>query len=56
MKISEFDFKLASTRTAVHQAENRDESRLMIVHKDTGKIEHKQFMVGSTTGTPLHTI
>ena len=43
MKLSEFDFKLASTRTAVHPAENRDESRLMIVHKDTGKIEHKQF-------------
>ena len=43
MKLSEFDFKLASTRTAVHPAENRDESRLMIVHKETGKIEHKQF-------------
>ena len=43
MKLSEFDFKLASTRTALHPAENRDESRLMVVHKKTGKIEHKQF-------------
>ena len=43
MKLSEFDFKLASTRTALHPATNRDESRLMVVHKDTGKIEHKQF-------------
>ena len=43
MKLSEFDFKLASTRTALHPADNRDESRLMVVHKKTGKIEHKQF-------------
>ncbi len=43
MKLSEFDFKLAANRTALHPAENRDESRLMIVHKDTGKIEHKLF-------------
>ena len=43
MKLSEFDFKLAATRTAIHPAENRDESRLMILHKKTGKIEHKQF-------------
>ena len=43
MKLSEFDFKLASTRTALHPAENRDESRLMVVHKESGKIEHIQF-------------
>ena len=43
MKLSEFDFKLAATRTAIHPAANRDESRLMILHKKTGKIEHKQF-------------
>ena len=43
MKLSQFDFKLASTRTAIHPSENRDESRLMVVHKKTGKIEHKQF-------------
>ena len=43
MKLSEFDFKLAANRTALHPAENRDESRLMVVHKDTGKIEHKLF-------------
>mgnify|MGYP003317049598 CR=1 FL=1 len=39
MKLSQFDFKLASTRTAIHPSENRDESRLMVVHKKTGKIE-----------------
>ena len=43
MKLSEFDFKLPLNRTALHPAENRDESRLMVVHKDTGKIEHKVF-------------
>ena len=39
MKLSEFDFKLPANRTALHPAEYRDESRLMVVHKDTGKIE-----------------
>ena len=43
MKLSEFDFRLPANRTALHPAENRDESRLMVVHKDTGKIEHKVF-------------
>ena len=43
MKLCEFDFKLAANGTALHPAENRDESRLMVVHKDTGKIEHKLF-------------
>ena len=43
MKLSEFDFKLPLNRTALHPAENRDESRLMVVHKNTGKIEHKVF-------------
>jgi len=28
---------------AMYPAENRDESRLMVVHRDTGEIEHKTF-------------
>lgn len=43
MKLSEFDFKLPKELIAKHPAENRDESRLMVVHKKTGKIEHKVF-------------
>ena len=43
MKLSEFKFDLPNNLIALDPAENRDESRLMVVHKDTGKIEHKIF-------------
>ena len=43
MKLSEFKFDLPVGSIALYPAENRDESRLMVVHKSTGKIEHKLF-------------
>lgn len=43
MKLSEFKFDLPSGLIALYPAENRDESRLMVVHRDSGKIEHKIF-------------
>jgi len=43
MKLSKFKYKLPEELIALHPAPNRDESRLMVVHKDTGKIEHKVF-------------
>ena len=43
MKLSEFEFKLPANLIAEFPADQRDESRLMVVHRDTGKIEHKTF-------------
>jgi S-adenosylmethionine:tRNA ribosyltransferase-isomerase len=43
MKLSQYKFNLPQDLIAKFPAENRDESRLMILHKDTGKIEHKVF-------------
>ena len=43
MKLSAFKLELPPNLIAQHPAENRDESRLMVIHKDTGKIEHKVF-------------
>ncbi len=43
MKLSQFKFDLPAGLIAKHPAENRDESRLMVIHRDTGKIEHKLF-------------
>ncbi|NOU62175.1 tRNA preQ1(34) S-adenosylmethionine ribosyltransferase-isomerase QueA [Marinifilum caeruleilacunae] len=43
MKLSKFKYKLPTELIALHPAYNRDESRLMVLHKDTGKIEHKIF-------------
>jgi len=43
MKLSEFDFKLPPELLAEFPADCREESRLMVVHRDSGKIEHKLF-------------
>src|SRR5690606_19461111 len=43
MKLSHFNFELPKELLAEYPAENRDESKLMVIHRDTGKIEHKMF-------------
>jgi len=43
MKLSQFKFNLPEEQIAQFPAENRDESRLMVVHPKTGKVEHKIF-------------
>jgi len=43
MKLSKFKFNLPEGLLADRPADNRDESRLMVIHRDTGKIEHKMF-------------
>lgn len=43
MKLSSFKFDLPTKLIASHPTKSRDESRLMVVHKDTGRIEHKVF-------------
>jgi len=43
MKLSEFKFDLPNSLIATHPAENRDEARMMVLHRHTGKIEHKTF-------------
>ena len=43
MKLSAFKFDIPSSFSASHPVENRDESRLMVVHKDSGNFEHKTF-------------
>ena len=42
-KLSNFTFELDKKHIAQHPAANRDESRLMVLHRATGKIEHKVF-------------
>ena len=43
MKLSQFKFKLPEDKIALHPMKYRDESRLMVLHRNTGKIEHKMF-------------
>ncbi|MCA1751766.1 MAG: tRNA preQ1(34) S-adenosylmethionine ribosyltransferase-isomerase QueA [Cryomorphaceae bacterium] len=43
MKLSKFKFNLPEELIAKYPADNRDESRLMVLHRKDGKIEHKTF-------------
>jgi len=43
MKLSQFKYTLPQELIALYPSKNRDESRLMVVHRDTGEVEHKVF-------------
>lgn len=43
MKLSQFKFKLPEERIAKEPTFHRDDSKLMVVHRQTGEIEHKLF-------------
>ena len=43
MKLSEFDTHMPQELIVDQPMENRDESRLMVLHRKTGEIEHKVF-------------
>lgn len=43
MKLSHFNFDLPKELLAEYPSENRDEARLMVIHRETGEIEHKLF-------------
>ncbi|MEL0301304.1 MAG: tRNA preQ1(34) S-adenosylmethionine ribosyltransferase-isomerase QueA [Flavobacteriaceae bacterium] len=43
MKLSDFNFELPEDRLAEFPAENRDESRLMVLNREKRTIEHHQF-------------
>jgi S-adenosylmethionine:tRNA ribosyltransferase-isomerase len=43
MKLSQFNYPLNHNQIAKYPAKYRDESRLMVLHKSTGEIEHRIF-------------
>lgn len=43
MKLSKFKYKLPEELIALNPTPNRDESRLLVLHKDSKKIEHRIF-------------
>ncbi len=42
-KLSQFDFELPKELISQYPTDSRDESKLMVLHRDTGKIEHLVF-------------
>ncbi len=43
MKLSQYTYPFSSSLMATHPVENRDESRLLVVNRKTGEIEHVVF-------------
>ncbi len=43
MKLSQFKINVPDSLIATHPAKNREDSRLMVLDRKTGKIEHKHF-------------
>ena len=43
MKLSDFSFDLPEELVAEYPSDNRDEAKMMVLHRETGKIEHKLF-------------
>lgn len=43
MKLSQFRYNLPQELIALYPAENRDESRLLVINRKTGKYEHRIF-------------
>lgn len=43
MKLSKFKYRLPDEKIALHPASNRDESKLMVLNRDKGTIEHRIF-------------
>ena len=42
-KLADFDYPLPEKYIAQYPAKRRDQSKLMVIHKDTGDIEHRTF-------------
>ncbi|MBI5930215.1 MAG: tRNA preQ1(34) S-adenosylmethionine ribosyltransferase-isomerase QueA [Chloroflexi bacterium] len=43
MKLTDFDYHLPPERIAQHPVEPRDSSRLLVLHRDTGQLDHRIF-------------
>ncbi len=43
MKLSKFRYKLPEELIALHPSDNRDESRMMVLNRETKEIEHRMF-------------
>lgn len=43
MKLSHFAYELPESQIAQYPTDYRDDARMMVVHRETGKVEHRQF-------------
>ncbi|MBR7129649.1 MAG: S-adenosylmethionine:tRNA ribosyltransferase-isomerase, partial [Tidjanibacter sp.] len=43
MKLSQYSYDFSADLLAKYPTEDRDESRLLVLHRNTGEIEHRVF-------------
>lgn len=43
LRLTDFDYALPKTRIAQYPAERRERARLMVIHRESGEIEHRRF-------------
>ena len=43
MKLSQYGYEFSEDMIAKYPTVNRDDARLMVVHRSTGEIEHRTF-------------
>ena len=43
MKLSQYNYNFSTDMLAKYPADNRDESRLLVVNRATGEFEHRMF-------------
>ena len=43
LRVSDFDYPLPEELIATHPCQRRDESRLLVLHRKTGRVEHRLF-------------
>ena len=43
-KLGDFNYRLPKKHIAQHPEKKRDQAKLMVIHRDTGKIEHRKFV------------
>ena len=53
MLTSQFDYHLPEELIAQHPVEPRDASRLLVVHRDTGELEHRTEQARRQNGIPV---
>ncbi len=45
MKLSDFNYQLPENLIAQAPASPRDQSRLLILHRTSGRLEHRRFLI-----------
>ena len=52
-KLSQYNFDLPSELLAKKPLLNRDDSKMMVLHRESGEIEHKKFKIKNVSNSQI---